>query len=73
MESHEARIREHQRNISESNEAVDLINRRFSACEMQEENISKICDRLWTLAGELDNSAVVVGHLLGELVVKSQV
>ncbi|RGP80310.1 hypothetical protein FLONG3_1611 [Fusarium longipes] len=68
MEEHEARIREHQTHIVNGDEGDDLINKRFQVCEMLEEKISQICNRLWNIGGDLDESAVKVRQLLGDLV-----
>ncbi|KAL6924138.1 hypothetical protein FSST1_001412 [Fusarium sambucinum] len=68
MESHESRIREHQSRISDGDEKHDLINKRLRVCEMLENKIGDICKRLWTLGGQLDESAAKATELLTELV-----
>ncbi|CEI39788.1 unnamed protein product [Fusarium venenatum] len=68
MESHESRIREHQSRISDGDEEDNLINKRLRVCEMLENKIGDICKRLWTLGGQLDESAAKATELLTELV-----
>ncbi|RGP73952.1 hypothetical protein FSPOR_1646 [Fusarium sporotrichioides] len=68
MESHEALIREHQTKISEGGEEDNLINKRLQCCEMLENKLGELCKRLWTLGGQLDESAAKATELLTELV-----
>jgi hypothetical protein len=68
MESHEALIREHQIKIADGEEEDDLINKRLQVCEMLENKLGDICKRLWTLGGQLDESAAKATEYLTELV-----